>query len=95
MTNSEIQEFISSIHQRNSIDQAYIGFFQYGGGPDESFIKANRQGLELYAAQLLSAGIEIDKRLFEKGTVETFGVNSDIVSDETEIDIHYIELKRE
>lgn len=35
-----------------------MALYQYGGGPDESFAKANKQGLELFAAQLLRASLE-------------------------------------
>jgi len=70
MTDEDIKKLIDDLRSQKNYDEAYIGFFQYGGGPDESYIKANRQGLELHAAELLEAALETEKE-FEIGKEKT------------------------
>lgn len=57
MTKEELQEIVTRLKATNTKEDAYFGIFSYGGGPDESFIKANRQGLELFAAEILEASM--------------------------------------
>jgi len=58
MTEIEINEFIEKLRIRNDKKRAFFGFYQYGGGHDESCIRANKFGLELYAAELLESSIK-------------------------------------
>lgn len=55
MEKDELQQIIDRLEATHSKDDAYFGIFEYGGDPDESFIKANKQGLGLFAAELLKA----------------------------------------
>lgn len=43
------------------MDDAFFAMYQYGSGPDESFAKANKEGLELLAAKLLKASRDFDE----------------------------------
>jgi hypothetical protein len=94
MTDEEIRKLIDELRNRNKYDEAYIGFFEYGGGPDESFIKANRQGLELHAADLLEAALETDS---EFGSVKSknFGLDEKIADEQSDFIFNYIELYKE
>lgn len=92
MTNRNIRTIVDHIREDNSIDNAYLGFFQYGGGIDESFIKANKEGLLLYASYLLEAGLEIESRSFNETKTESFGLSPDFISENTDFDFHYVEL---
>ncbi|WP_298239513.1 hypothetical protein [uncultured Algibacter sp.] len=94
MTDKEIGELINELRSKKNYDEAYIGFFQYGGGPDESFIKANRQGLELHAAELLAAALETETE-FESGKEKTYGLDQDLLDDDSEFGFSYVELKKE
>ena len=94
MTDKEIGELINELRSKKNYDEAYIGFFQYGGGPDESFIKANRQGLELHAAELLAAALETETE-FEIGKEKTYGLDQDLLDDDSEFGFSYVELKKE
>lgn len=94
MTDKEIGELINELRSKKNYDEAYIGFFQYGGGPDESFIKANRQGLELHAAELLAAALETETE-FEIGKEKTYGLDQDLHDDDSEFGFSYVELKKE
>lgn len=54
----ELNRIIELLENTNSKEDAYLALHQYGGGTDESFAKANKEGLELFAAQLLKASLE-------------------------------------
>ncbi|TBV25164.1 hypothetical protein DMZ43_12700 [Meridianimaribacter sp. CL38] len=92
MTNNIIHTIINQLKEGNSKEKAYLGFFQYGRDIDESCIKANKEGLLLYASYLLEAGLEINKRSFDKNKIETFALSPDFISENTDFDFHYIEL---
>ena len=94
MTDLEIRKLIEELRNRNNSDDAYIGFYQYGGGPDESYIKANRQGLEIHAAELLEAALET-RAEFEKGKEKTFGLDNKLYDNESDYGFDYVELKKE
>ncbi len=55
MNKDELQKIIDQLESVNLKDEAYFGIFQYGGEQDESYIKANKQGLELFAINILKA----------------------------------------
>jgi len=46
-----IEQLRLNVHQEDAI----FGIFQYGGGTDECYIRANKEGLQLYALELLIA----------------------------------------
>jgi len=94
MNDKEIGKLINELRSQKNYDEAYIGYFQYGGGPEESCIKANRQGLELHAAELLEAALETEKE-FENGKIKTFGLDEGISDEESDFLFDYVELKKE
>ena len=57
---ARIEAIIGELESVASKEKGYFSMWQYGGGPDESFIKANRDGLRLYAIELLKASLETD-----------------------------------
>lgn len=61
MKKEELNKIIESLESSCSMDDAYIAMYQYGGGPDESFAKANKEGLELLAVQFLKASRDFDE----------------------------------
>jgi len=94
MTDKEIAGLINKLRSEKKYNDAYIGFFQYGGGPDESYIKANRQGLELYAADLLAAALETETE-FEAGKEKIYELDQDLMDSHSVVRLDYIELKKE
>ncbi|MEM9023059.1 MAG: hypothetical protein AAGB22_04925 [Bacteroidota bacterium] len=60
MQQEELQKIIDQLESGNTEEEAYWGIFEYGGVPAESYIKANRQGLERFAATLLRASLEVE-----------------------------------
>ena len=71
----KIKNIISELENNNNKEKAFFGFYQYGGGIDESCIRANKQGLELFSAELLKARAEIDNRTFENGEIEHYQID--------------------
>ena len=69
MTDRKIENIVSELDKNNEKDEAFFGFYQYGGDKDESCIRANKQGLELFSAELLKARLEIEQRNFENGEI--------------------------
>ena len=65
MTKEELQKIID---QFDEVELKKLGIFsimQYGGGPDESFIRANKEGLELFAIELLKSSRDAEEILIE------------------------------
>ena len=75
MIDKKIENIVSELEKRNEKDEAFFGFYQYGGDKDESCIRANKQGLELFSAELLKARLEIEQRDFENGEIEPFEID--------------------
>jgi hypothetical protein len=87
MTDEEIKKFINEIRNEQKFKDAYIGFFQYGGS-EESFIKANRQGLEIHAAELLEAAIT---NYNDKS--KSYGLDEGIQDIEGDFSLQFVDLK--
>lgn len=95
MKDKEIGKLIEELRSQAKYDEAYIGYFQYGDGFDESFIRANRQGLELYAAEILQAVLETEKEFDKETKFKIFGLNPKILDEESDFFFDYIELVKE
>ena len=87
----EIGKLINQLRSQKNYDEAYIGYFQYGGGPDEGYIRANRQGLELHAAELLEAALETEN-LLEDEKKDTFGLDEGISDQESDFFFDYVQM---
>ncbi len=53
LTKEELQKIIDQFDEEELKRQGIFGISQYGNGPGESFIRANKEGLELFALELL------------------------------------------
>jgi len=69
----ELNKIIESLQSNDSKDIAGLGFYYIGGDTDEAYIKANKAGLELFAAELLKAAVRIDE--IKNGDIETLSIN--------------------
>lgn len=82
-----LTSIISYLEDNFSEEKAFLSMHQYGPGPEESFIKANKEGLALFASQLL--------KIIEKVKTESSGNmsfdNLDFMID-GEIFFDYVEL---
>lgn len=92
MTNEDLLKTIAELEKRNAKEKASFGFYRYGGANDESYIKANRKGLELFAAELLKTGIKAEQLEFKEHLVEKIDLDTDWTDDNGEYYFNYIEL---
>jgi hypothetical protein len=60
MERSEINNFIEKLKKSNLDKNAYLGIFSENDYSEESYVKANKAGLELLAAKILQASIDFD-----------------------------------
>ncbi len=86
MNTKELELFISKLEGSENFEEAYFGIFQYGGASEESFLKVNKEGLEVLAIQLLKARLD-----FENNEKETIGFEKDLMDDMSNTYIDYIE----
>lgn len=90
MNTKELNYFIRSIQNQFSKDEAYIGF--YYDDPDGylNSIKANKEGLLLYANQLLQASLKFEENSFEDKT--DFEISFDVELTHSDFKFTHIEL---
>ncbi|WP_215226688.1 hypothetical protein [Echinicola shivajiensis] len=97
MKKGELQNIIDQLESENLETEAYLGIFEYRGGPDESFIKANKEGLEYFALELLKAARDTDDMLKAENERSVFPLSFDkdwIDKDSTTF-LRYVEPTRE
>lgn len=66
MTNEQLKAIIDQFDEDDLIQQGVFSILQHGGGSDESFIRANREGLELFALVLLKSVIRVENSNVDK-----------------------------
>ncbi len=93
LTKEELQKIIDQFDELELKRQGIFGISQYGGGPDESFIRANKEGLELFALQLLKAAKDLEETIAnpEKNVIINFGYDEEWIDENGDTFIHYIE----
>ncbi len=94
VTDKKIENIVSELEKNNEKDEAFFGFYQYGGDKDESCIRANKQGLELFSAELLKARLEIEQRSFENGDIEPFEIDISWTDSNADFYFDSLELTR-
>ena len=95
MDNQKIQELINQFDSEKLKENAYFGIFDEA---EYSYIKANKEGLLLYAMNLIVASEKIEK-ISNPNSIQktiTFGVNEEWekerwIDEESTVAIHYIE----
>lgn len=89
MSNQELEEIIQKLESLNKEEDAFFGVYQYGGAPDESYIKGNKEGLIRFAKELLkSSAKKVD---LENKTYYTLEDN-DWIDGMSDVYIDYIEV---
>jgi hypothetical protein len=92
MTKEELQEIISRFNEEELKELGIFGIFQYGGGPDESYIRANKEGMELVALELLKSARDIETALSNANTYRNPIMDSgDWIDENSDTMIHYLE----
>jgi len=92
LTNEELQKIIKQFDEDDLKRQGIFGISQYGGGSDESFIRANKEGLQLFALELLKSAIDTDKTLakIEKNVIP-LSYDEDWIDENSDTIIRYVE----
>ncbi len=92
MTKEELQKIINSFDEETLKKQAVFGVSQYGGGSDESFIRANKQGLELFALKLLKSARDTEMVLSSKEkNIIPLNYDENWIDENSDTFIQYIE----
>lgn len=61
LTKEDLQKIIDQFDEEELKRQGIFGISRYGGGGDESFIRANKEGLELFALELLRSARDAEE----------------------------------
>jgi len=80
----------NDIKKRNSSEDAYFGLFPISEGDDGYYISANRQGLELYATELLNASLESETIVLHPQKFEYNIGQKDWIDDKSDIYIDFV-----
>ena len=79
-----VYDLVALIRKTEDHKKAYWAILRYGGGMDESFVKANRAGALLFAADLLEAAVESPDK--------DGHASLDTVEQDGEVGLDYLEL---
>lgn len=92
MTNEEIKTFVDTLITDTTKEEAVFGIYQYGGGPDESCVKANKAGLQMFAVEMLQASINSQSIIDDKEkNIITLDYNAEWIAEDGDIYLQYIE----
>ncbi|MDR6967851.1 hypothetical protein J2X31_001865 [Flavobacterium arsenatis] len=91
MTKEELQKIIDQFHEEVLREEAIFGIFQYGGASDESHVKANKEGIELFALKLLKASRDLD----DNSTLSIPFDDENWLDENSDTFIHYIQFTTE
>ena len=92
LTKEELQKIIDQFDEYELKRQGIFGIFQYGGGSDESFIRANKEGLELFALELLKSARDTETILSDtEKNIIPLEYDGDWVDDNSETFIQFIQ----
>ena len=92
LTKEELQKIIDQFDEDELKQQGIFGISQYGGGSDESFVRANKEGLELFALQLLKSAIETEDILSDKEkNIIPLDYDEDWVDENSDTYLQYVE----
>ena len=92
LTKEELQNIIDQFDEEELKQQGIFGILQYGGGSDESFIRANKEGLELFALELLKSARDAEATLIntERKTIP-FDYDENWIDENSNTFIQYVE----
>ncbi len=92
LTKEELQKIIEQFDEDELKKQGIFGIFQYGDGSGESCIRANREGLELFALKLLKSARETEVTLADtEKTVIPFDYDENWIDENSDTLIQYVE----
>lgn len=91
MKKEELINLLKNLDEDSLKELGIFGIYQYGGGPDESSIKANKEGLQLFALELLRASGKFDKGITDEEKLFSLDYHGNWLDKDSEIYIDFIE----
>lgn len=92
LTKEELQKIIDQFDEEDLKQQGIFGISQYGGGADESFIRANKEGLELFALRLLKSARDTEDILSDREkNIIPLGHDENWIDEGSDTFIQYVE----
>jgi hypothetical protein len=92
--NSELQKIIDKLETEKAETQASFGVFRAGGGEDESCIKANKQGLGLFALELLKASLQSEiNKPGRKKNIYNLKIDEQWIEKDSDVFLYHIEIQ--
>lgn len=92
MTKEELQKIIERFDEEELKQQGFFGLAHYQGDPYESFIRANKEGLELFALELLKSARDYEGMLMDKTKRGIpFGANENWMDENSDVFIQFVE----
>lgn len=92
MNTPGLRAVIQQLKETNLKENAYLGFFYNDDDCETCYIKANKEGLELYATKLLEASLEMDRRAFVENKKEVFNLSLKWFVKHSDFEFSFIEL---
>ena len=94
LTKEDLQKIIDQFDEAQLKREGIFGISQYDEGTDDSYIRANKEGLELFALELLKVVRDTDTTLSdtEKTIIIPFDYDENWIDENSDIFIQHIEL---
>ena len=90
LSQEALQKIMNQFDAAELEQRSIFGISQYGGGPDESFIEANEEGLQLFALELLKSSSAMAAALADKRNTLPFHYEGDWIDEDSTTFIRYI-----
>jgi len=92
LTKEELQKIIDQFDEDELKQKGIFGILKYGDSSDESFIRANKEGIELFALELLKSARDTEATLLhtEKNIIP-FDNDEDWIDENSDTFIQYVE----
>lgn len=89
---AELEAIIAALEKQLLPGSARFSIRQYGGGPDESFIYADREGLKRFALELLKAAkSQSQPTSTQPGKLFSLDIEEEWLQQDGDTCVHYIE----
>ncbi|GGE95995.1 hypothetical protein SAMN05443634_11064 [Chishuiella changwenlii] len=90
-TKKELQNRIDQFDEDQLKENGVFGIFTYGGDSSENYIKANKDGLELYALRLLKIARDLEDTLPDNNENDIWFDKENWIDENSEVFINYVE----
>lgn len=92
LTKDDLQKIIEQFDEKTLKQQGIFGIAHYRGMPDENYIRANREGLVMFALQLLKAARDSTPQLSDnENNITALGYHEDWIDEHSDIFIQHIQ----